>query len=329
MSTSGKLHLAAHMINYVVALPLMILGIVGVILSMIVFTLHASFRRNTTINYLMAGSVLAGIHLLIVDIQTMLVGGFDFGVYNTNEAVCREHTYIRYVTTVSTICFPCWAAFDQYVGTSRDANFRNRWRSMRFVRLAIICTVIFWILTYIPIIFTSEIIDGTCQLRQSPYKLFNTYVLTPLVHIIIPALVMLYYTRGTIQNLRSAIVQSSHEHLAKQVRRMLIPQLFLLVVSGVPFGLEGIYYYLTSNVQRDANQIALENLVSQIIMLFYHFNFIFTFYIYVSLSSEVRKALRKTVLQGLRKLQLCSRHVKVGNLMLRHSHHTLAPPIET
>ncbi|CAF2669704.1 unnamed protein product [Rotaria sp. Silwood2] len=188
MSTAEKLHLAAHVINYIIALPLLVLGIVGVILSVTIFISQHSFRRNTTINYLLAGSILAGIHFLLVDIQTLLVEGFNIGIYNTNETACREHTYFRYVTTVSAICFPCWAAFDQYVGTSHDATFRNRWRSMRFVRIAIVNTVLVWIIIYIPIIFTSEIIDGTCQLRQGPYTTFNTYVLTPLVHTLLPAI---------------------------------------------------------------------------------------------------------------------------------------------
>ncbi|CAF3847070.1 unnamed protein product [Rotaria sp. Silwood1] len=265
----------------------------------------------------------------MVDIQTILVGGFDIGIFNTNEGACREHTYFRYVTTVSAICFPCWAAFDQYAGTSHDATFRNRWRSMRFVRIAIMGTILFWILIYIPIIFTSEIIDGTCQLRRGPYAIFNTYVLTPLVHTIIPAVVMVCCTHGTIRNLRSVIVQNSHEHLAKQVRRMLMPQLFVLAVSGVPFGLEGIYYYSTSDIERDADRHALENLISQIILLLYHVNYTFTFYIYVAMSNEVRKALQQQVLLCFGKHQVVSRDMKTGNLILLQTRNTMVAPLAT
>lgn len=327
MSTAEKLYLVAHIINYIIAIPMTIAGIIGAILAIIVFTRQHSFWHNTTINYLLAGSILAGIHFLMIDIQTILVGGFEMGVYNTNEVACREHTYFRYVTTVSAICFPCWAAFDQYAGTSHDATFRNRWRSIRFVRLAIIGTVLSWILIYIPMIFVSEVSDGICILKPSSYTTFNTYALTPLVHIIVPAFVMIYYTRGTIQNLRSGRVHNSHEHLAKQVRRMLMPQLFILVVSGVPFGLEGIYYYLTNNVQRNADRQALENVISQIIMLLYHVNYTFSFYIYVIMSSEVRKAVRQHVFQNMTKPQFMAKVVMTGNSIFLRTRNTMTAPL--
>ncbi len=47
------------------------------------------------------------------------------------------------MTAVSAISFLCWAAFDQYVSTCREASFRNRWRSMREVKMAIIGTILF------------------------------------------------------------------------------------------------------------------------------------------------------------------------------------------
>jgi hypothetical protein len=88
------------------------------------------------------------------------------------------------MSTVSAISFPCWAAFDQYVSTCREANFRNRWRSMRVVRWAIIGTVLFWTIAYIPIIFVSSIINGVCTMTDHPYRKFNNFVLTPFVYAI-------------------------------------------------------------------------------------------------------------------------------------------------
>lgn len=327
MLRATELDLAAQVVNYVLALPLLILGIVGVILSIVVFSSQISFRRNTTIVYLLAGSILAGIHLIIVDIQRLLADGFKVRIFNINIDICRERTYLMSVTTISAICFPCWAAFDQYAGTSHDATFRNRWRSLRFVRLAIVSTILFWTLIYIPIIFTSEIIFDTCQIKQTPYKTLNTYVLTPLVYTVVPATVMIYFTRATIQNLRSNNIHIAHAHLAKQVRRMLILQLLLLIISGVPYVLEGIYFYLTFDIERNVDQLALENLVDQTILLLYHVNFTFTFYMYAFVSSKIRKALRHQILQCLIKIRLISRTIQVGNFNLFQAHNRRTAPL--
>jgi len=108
----------------------------------------------------------------------ILVYGFNVSLMNTNESACREHTYLRYVTTIAAISFPCWAAFDQYVATSRNVNVRNRWSSLRVVRSVIIFTVIFWILFYIPIIFYTGIINGVCVFKPSLYTNLNTYIFT-------------------------------------------------------------------------------------------------------------------------------------------------------
>lgn len=274
---------------------MIIFGIIGAILTIIIFSRKRSFRLNPTITYLLAGAILTAIHLPSIYLQSILVDGFGLGVFNTNDIACREHNYLLYVTTVPTISFPCWAAFDQYASTSREASFRNRWSSMRVVRLAICGTILFWTIVYIPIIFVSRSIDGVCVMIDSPITKFNDYVLTPLVYTVMPLSVILIFTLGTIRNLRAIDLAHRHDRLTKQIRRMLIPQLIVLGISGVPFGIQSIYFNLTSKIDKDAVRLATEHLLVQIIRLFYHCNFVCAFYIYLCMSSEVRKAFKKLV----------------------------------
>jgi hypothetical protein len=259
-----------------------------------VFTSQRSFRRNCTITYLLAGAIITAIHLPSIYFQNILIDGFGLGVFNTNDIACRERNYLFYVTTVSAISFPCWAAFDQYASTCREASFRHRWSSMRVVRLAIIGTIIFWIIVYIPMIFFSGIVDGVCSFTNDAYAKFNNFLLTPLVYTIGPLTLIILFTRGTIQNLRSTALANRRDHLTRQIRRMLIPQLIVLGISGIPFGLQNIYFDLTSNVYKNDLRKAIEHLFIQIIRLFYHCNFVCTFYIYLYMSSEVRKVLKRS-----------------------------------
>jgi hypothetical protein len=202
MLKEATVNLLTRLLNYVFAIPMLILGMMGSTLIIIVFTQKRAFRRNTSLTYLLAGAIITGIHLPTIYIQMILVYGFDVSLMNTNESACHEHTYLRYVTTVAAISFPCWAAFDQYVGTSRDVNVRNRWSSLRLVRSVIIFTVIFWIFFYIPIIFYTGIINGVCVFKPGLYTQFNTYIFTPLVYGVGPAVVITYSTLGTVRNLR-------------------------------------------------------------------------------------------------------------------------------
>jgi hypothetical protein len=293
-----------HWLNYLLAIPMIVLGITGAILTILVFTGQPSFRRNPTIIYLLAGAVITAIHLPCNYLQSVLVDGFGLGLFNVNLGNCRQQNYIRYMSTVSAMSFPCWAAFDQYISTCRDATVRNRWRSIRVIRFAIIGTVLFWTIVYIPMIFNSSIINGSCTLADNPYRKFNNFVLTPLVYTVGPLTIIIIFTRKTIQNLRATTLVNRRGHLTKQIRRMLIPQLIVLGISGIPFGLQNMYTDLTSQVPKDALRKAIELLIFQIVRLFYHCNYAFTFYIYLYTSSEVRNTLKRFTHKYLRRNQV-------------------------
>lgn len=290
-STTSILHAIARWLNYVLAVPMMTFGTLGAVLTIVVFTRRKAFLRNPTIIYLLAGAVMTALHLPSIYSQSILVDGFLLGVFNTNDIACKEHNYLLYVTTVPTISFPCLAAFDQYASTSREASFRHRWRSPRLVRLLIVCTVILWAIVYIPIIVVSRSIDGACMMITSPITKINDFFLTPLVYTVGPLVLIVFFTTRTIHNLRTTFTSSQHSQLTRQIRRMLIPQLVVLAISGVPFGLQSIYFNVTNDTVKDDLRKAVENLFVQIIRLFYHCNFVCPFYIYLYMSAEVRRTL--------------------------------------
>jgi len=119
------------------------------------------------------------------------------------------------MTTVSAISFPCWAAFDQYVSTCHEASFRNRWRSMREVKMAIIGTILFWTIVYVPIIFNSSIINGSCNLTDNPYRKFINFFLTPLVYTNGSLTIIILFTRRTIRNLRATTLVNQRDLVYK------------------------------------------------------------------------------------------------------------------
>ncbi|CAF3478857.1 unnamed protein product [Rotaria socialis] len=290
MSNTTTLQFITRLFNYTLSIPMIVFGIIGAILTVIIFTKQRSFWLHPSINYLLAGAIMTGIHLPSIYLQSILVNGFGLGLFNTNMIACREHNFLLYMTTVAAISFPCWAAFDQYACTCHSASFRLRWRSLKFIRITIIGTILFWIIVYLPIIFVSDIINGLCILGPSYYTTFNTFVLTPFVYSIGPIFVITFFTLGTVKNLRNAAAHKRQGRLTKQVRRMLIPQLIVLVVAGAPFGFEGIYLNLTSNIEKSIFRLGLENVFSQLILLLFHCNYVCTFYIYWYMSSEVRKS---------------------------------------
>lgn len=56
-SVSSTINSVTRRLNYVCAIPMIVLGISGAILTIIVFTRQPSFRRNPTVTSLLAGAV--------------------------------------------------------------------------------------------------------------------------------------------------------------------------------------------------------------------------------------------------------------------------------
>ncbi|CAF1093172.1 unnamed protein product [Adineta ricciae] len=294
-STVTAINTIARWLNYALAIPMISLGIIGALLTMLIFLGQQSFHRNPTILYLLAGAVMTAIHLPTIYLQSILVDGFYLGLFNTNDIACRERNYLFYVTTVAAISYPCWAAFDQYASTHRQADFRYSWSSMRFARFAIFGTVVFWSIIYAPLIFISRSVNDVCILLDGPLKFIHSFVLTPIVFIMGPLVLIAGFTYGTIRNLRATAFASRHDRLTKQIRRMVIPQVVILAIFGLPFGVNCLYDDLTSKVQKDPLRKAIEHLIQQITRLIYHVIFVSTFYIYLYMSMEMRKVMVRMI----------------------------------
>jgi hypothetical protein len=77
--------------------------------------------------------------------------------------------------------------------------------------------------------------------------------------------------------------------MARQVLRMLVPQLIILIASGLPFTIETLYSAATMLIKKGSNQQAIENLIVTITRLLFYLNYISSFYIYTLMSNEFRR----------------------------------------
>ncbi|CAF1510589.1 unnamed protein product, partial [Adineta steineri] len=167
----------------------------------------------------------------------------------------------------------------------------NRWSSIRAAR---------WIIVYLPVIFVSGIIDGVCVLQNGTFTLFNTYFLTPFVYSVGTLIIMIVCTLDTLRNLRSIRSFSQQGYLTREVHRMLIPQLIVLGASEIPFGFQGIYLELTKEIHKDSFRLTLEYFFDQVILLLFHCNYVCTFYIYLYVSSVVRRTFKDLIFKCIR-----------------------------
>jgi hypothetical protein len=275
---------------------MLVFGMIGNCLNIYIFTRHI-YRNTTSVHYLLACSVASCIQLIHTLLLRILSDGFHIYIATSNHYYCRIRNLISAVTSLCGISYPCWASFGQFISTSRNAATRVRWSSKQFVNRAIFCTILFWLIVYLPnSIFTQA--SGTICIINNKIIIFTySYVIIPITYCMLPVISFTYFNIGIVKNLRyttAVLVSNSNKRMARHVQQMLVPQLIILILSGIPFTLQTLYSTSTIFISKDANRIAIENLISHITRLLFYLNYVSSFYIYALMSREFR-----TIVQSL------------------------------
>lgn len=297
MSAASVIIAIARWLNILVGFALLGFGILGALLIVVIFSCQPAFKRNPVIYHLFAVTVCNIVQLLHSLLFRILAEGFFLPLYNHNDFWCRERAYVNSIATTCFIYFNCLAAFDQYVSSSHDASIRNRWSSISLARRSIAITILLAILVHIPNWFFHGVVNDVCKTTSRPFNIYDAYVVCPIFYGLIPFGIIIYFTRGTVQHLRSTTAGSQQigTRLTKQIVRMVVLQLTILSISILPFNAEGAYTISTSHYEKSVLVRAIEKLIFEMTRLFFFFNNVCTFYIYVVVSSEVRRTLRRVI----------------------------------
>lgn len=284
-------------LNILVGLSLFIFGIGGNCLIIYVFT-RPIYRNTTSVIYLVAFSVASCIQIIHTLGPRILSDGFQVPIVKSNILYCQFRNIISSTASLCAISYPCWASFDQLILTSRNAATRLQWSSKRFAYRTIAATALFWFIVDLPLGIFTTAIGSVCTYSNSIVTIIYSYIIIPLVYGIIPTILFAYVNIRIVNNLRIApiaIVSNTNKRMSKQVQRMLVPQLIVLILSGFPFAIQTVYATATAYTPKDATRVAIEPLIGHITRLLFYLNFVSAFYIYVVMSKEFRKVVKNLV----------------------------------
>jgi hypothetical protein len=249
-----NLALTGHLLNIIIGILLFTFGAIGNCLSICLFSC-GTFRNAPSVRYLIARSIANCVQLIQTLLPRILSDGFGIPIVKSNTQYCKARNCLAAVTTSCSLSYPCWASFDQYASTSRNAATRRTWTSKRFVYRAIFGTILFWFIIYIPLSIFNSAIGESCVVTNIIITYIYSYGITPLTYIVLPIAATCYFNIGIVRNLRR------RDRLARQVRRMLLPQLIVLIISGIPFTIQAIYSVATISTEKDSVRIAVESLI--------------------------------------------------------------------
>ncbi|CAF2550136.1 unnamed protein product [Rotaria sp. Silwood2] len=290
-------------LNRYFPLPFLVLGTIGVILNMIIFTRRSLFVNSCT-HYLLGNTVANLLVLYWVVITRILSDGYKIDPSTASDTFCKVRYFLTYVPRTLSTWFILLACADRWASSIK---VQRRFNSVSFARMVILITTIICILSFshVPIYFgvhkTSN--STSCYALPGPYRIFSD--LQYLVFYALgPPLIMLAFGLATLRNLRRIhrqVLPNNVQSTKGIVRRdsqllaMLLMQVVLIIVCTVPFAGQKLYDTFTLNVKKSSLQIAQDNLSAAIVRILAYGSHAFGFFMYTLSARIFRMELLKTM----------------------------------
>jgi hypothetical protein len=260
-------------LNIYVGFFFLVTGLLGNGMNIYIFSSDRTYRNNPSTFYFLIGSIDNLIYLVINLITRIVSAGFGVDLVNTLLIWCQIRAYI--VGSFSPISFTCscLAIIDQFLRTSQNANLRLR-TNMKSARRIVITIIIIWCLHGIPVFIFYRIppIVYACSSINSVYAIYAA-IFVSIFLCAAPVIVMIIFGYLTYRNIRLTI-RLAQQHVDRQVTRMTLIQVLIVVIGMTPAGIFGTYLYITAGVEKDRDRQIKETFVNIITIMMSYFYYV-------------------------------------------------------
>lgn len=286
-------------LNRYIPIPLLVLGTIGNILNILVFT-RPLLRTNPCSLYFVSGSTVNFLSLY-VGLITPFLGLYGLDPTQTSNALCKIRFYLRFTSITLSTWFILFACIDRFLSSCTNVTFRS-WSSLKIAkRVILIATIIGFICPYTQVLFCCSISSkNVCTFSNSICRTGVDITLLLCNSGIPPALMVLISTL-TIQNIKFLNRINIRHRRSVQLSRILLVQVIILVLFATPITAQKIYSFATASLQKSDLTVAISSLFNQITTEISYINSSTAFYIY----SITSKTFRKEVSQILSSSPLC------------------------
>lgn len=322
--TVKTLEQVTRYIYQIVFPPLIILGIIGHVLNIILFT-RSTFKAVSFCNYCLAASCVAIVEILLGQVFRLLDSGFE--VQWSYLWLCRIRLWVLYSSYFSSACLITLAAFDRFASSCRCVKYRQL-ANINIARRVIPITLIFSGIFYSHILVLFEI-DKTKQndcwgRKHGPYKFVPDIIFIVTEGLIYP-LLMGIFSFLTMYNIRHRhciyekyVVPRCKGHRIRDFQRVALVQTISTIILTLPFAIQRLYRTITYHLDKDNERVAWEELVVCLARILWLIHDSTTFVLYTWTSVKFRRELREFVHQCLQ----CGTHRPSPNIAV------LKPPAE-
>jgi len=251
-------------VNYIVSVYpgffIIITGLIGNLISILVFTQLKLFRKNQSAFYLTVASIIDCYQLSFITSTRVIAAAFGYDPTQSSTVWCKLRIYLAQFgsTTLATII--CFAAIDQFLST----NYQQYLRQMSTFKLAqrLICILIILAVLYcicFPIFYEIRPSAG-CATYNPMFNYYYSFVHLCIVIGILPIVISSSFSLLAYRNVRHIIRRQMSIHrrrLDRQLTAMILVRVALFVMTTLPYVSFRIYQINSSIDQSNISYLVV------------------------------------------------------------------------
>ncbi|UJR17741.1 hypothetical protein I4U23_004639 [Adineta vaga] len=295
MSDASELNniflLFSRYLSIYISIPIGILGLIGNIFNILIFTRPLLVRNPCSI-YLLSSSIAHTGAIVFGVIARIFSEGFGIDPASNNLVFCRFRYFILNCSLFLGIWFVVFASVDRYYVSSRNVH-RRRLSNLKYAHYLIVFTIVICLISYSHalVLFTIEQLKSGpfCYAQVGIYRVFHDFFyfaifsFTPPMIMIIVGFATFYNIHQSGVQIRSTTMHSTNPHQLRrkdrQLIKMLLAQLIATVTLITPFAIQKLYLTFRQNTIQSVDQSIIENFIAQILRLFININCSISFFV--------------------------------------------------
>jgi hypothetical protein len=232
-------------------------GVIGNGINVLVFSTARTYRTTPCTFYFLIASIFNIAYITINLISRVVSAGFGIDLTRTSISWCKTRNFCLFTLSLITLTCSCLATIDQFFATSQSASLR-RLSNIKWAHRIVFIAIIVWCLHGIPVIlfFNISSITGTCVNTNANYAIYVPIYLLGFI-CGTPVLVMVVFGYLTYRNIHLTRVLAEQQ-ADRQLARMTLIQVVLIVICIVPYAMYNIYNLITAGMSKDVNRLISE-----------------------------------------------------------------------
>ncbi len=244
----------------------LIAGLFGNSMNIFIFSSVKTYRRTPCTFYCLVGSIFNNLYILINLTSRIASVGYGFDLTTTSISWCKARQFFILTLSMITFTCACLAIIDQFLVTSKEVHLRQ-YSNIKLAHRIIFFVIIIWSIHGIPslLFFNIKPIVKLCVLSNATFAVYiSIFILLFLCAI--PMLIMIVFGCLACRNIRRTICLAE-QHADRQLIRMVLIQVVLVIISNIPFSSYNFYSLITANTTKDVNRQMKEYLAETILSL--------------------------------------------------------------